>query len=203
MLDQRLDDFENGRVLGDVCDSQLQIPLLQLFDRAIAFGKSSTEGLFHVDVTTRLSRRNDHVVMLVDPSRTNGNHVEFFLREHFAKVRIDFLGVRPFLSGRAPFWVLVGKRDNVNIRQFRESDIDAVSIVTFTRAANDSHSNALASCGSDGTAELRSQNSRSDGYRTIVQKLASGSSLHRDSPHEGLKGVSNGTRGVNSECPAK
>ena len=157
ILDQRLDDFENGRVLADVCDSQLQISLPQLVDRAIAFGKSSTEGLLHVNVTTRLSRSNNHVVMLVNPSRTNGNHLEFFLREHIAKVCIDSLGVRPFPSRRAPFWVLVGKCDNVNSRQFRKCDIDAVSIVPFARAANDSHSNTLASCGPSDSAELRTR----------------------------------------------
>jgi hypothetical protein len=145
---------------------------------AVTLGKRSTEGFFHVDVTTRLSRRNDHVVMLVDPSRTNGNHVEFFLREHFSKIRIDSLGVRSFLSCRAPFRVLIGKRDNVNIRQFRKSDIDAVSIVPFARPANDSHSNALGSGGSSGSAELRSQDSRSDSNRTLLQEFAPGSSLH-------------------------
>jgi hypothetical protein len=163
ILDQRLDDLKNGRVLADVCDSQLQIPLSQLFNGVVAFGKSSAEGLFHVDVTTRLSRRNDHVVMLVNPSRTNGHHVELFLREHFTKVRINSFGVRPFLSGRAPLLVLVGKRDNVNIRQFRKGDIDAVSIVAFARATNDSHSNTLASRSRDRSAELRRQDSRCDG----------------------------------------
>src|SRR5262245_48869069 len=181
IFNQRLDDFENGRVLADVRNSQLQIPLLRFLNRTSAFGKSSTEGLFHVNVTPCFSCSDDHVVMLVNPSRTNCNHVEFFLHEHFAEVRIDFFGVRPFLSGDAADCVLIGKRDNVNIGHFRESDIDSMAIVALARTANDTHSNSLASCGSCSPAELRSQNSRDHCNGTILQEFASRSSFHGDS----------------------
>jgi hypothetical protein len=91
------------------------------------------------------------------------------------------LGVSP------PAFVLVGKCDNVNIRQFRKSDIDPVTVVTFAGAANDAHSNVLSSCGPCGPAELRGQNSTRDGNRAILQELASGSRLHGDSLYQGWK----------------
>jgi hypothetical protein len=161
-----------------VSDAQLQISLPQRFDCTVALDQSPAEGFLHVNVTTRFGSRKDHLVVLVNPSRTDGNDVQSLFRKHLAKVRIDFFGVRPFLGYCPPGIMLVCKSNNVHVGEFRKRDIDSVSVVSLACAANDAHPNAPAASGLRGAAQPRRQNSSSDGNGTCLQKGASGSGRH-------------------------
>ncbi len=148
------------RPAGLMRDRQLEVPHLARPDDFVGLDQIANEGLLHIDVTALLGRRENKLMMPIEPARPDGHDIEVLLCEHFAIV-----GVAAFRAGPQPrhfddLIIVIGNGGNVAARNFLPDLIDAVTIVATSRAADNSDAVEIAHCSS----RVEGQGSREESF---------------------------------------
>jgi hypothetical protein len=132
-------NIQDGRVMRDVGDSQFEMPHVQFTDNLVTLFECAAERFLHVDVAACLGRCDQHVVMLIDPPRTDGGNLKLFAGEHVVVVGIRPEGTGSF-AGRVPSrLVFVGNRHDLDVWQLLEGEIDVVTVISFAGPTDEAH----------------------------------------------------------------
>ena len=136
-LNQFADHIQLRRVSTDVGHGEFQVSHFTRLNHLIRFTQCSTERLLHVHVTAMFRAGQNHVAMLINPSRTNRHDVRLFFIEHFTVVGITPSGPCSRHSLGAACFILIGDGHNFALFNGLPDSIQPVPVVASSRAADD------------------------------------------------------------------
>ena len=122
-------------------DRELEFFLLEFPKDRVTLVQRRTKWLFHVDMAPRLGGCDEHVMVLIDPARTDRHEIQLFFAQHFAIVGVGLSWIGPLTSRFASGLLCVRQRHNLDVGKFGKGDIDTMTIIPFPCGSNNPDSN--------------------------------------------------------------
>jgi len=107
-------------------------------EHGVGFGQRAGKRLFAEDaLDAGFGAGDDHVMVLVNPTRTDADEVRLDGREHLAVVGVTLGRLCPLCGCRPPFCVRVGDGDDLDAGQALERQVKLVAVVAAPGVADD------------------------------------------------------------------
>ena len=104
----------------------------------VGFGQGAHEGLLDIDAFhARLDGRDDHVAMLVDMPRADGDDVRLGLSQHGPVIRKSFHAAELLGGNCESLGVSIRHGDDLSLRNLQPHGILAMTIIALARMADD------------------------------------------------------------------
>ena len=117
--------------------SQFQVPHFTRLNHFVRLTQGSAEGLLHIHVAAVLGTSQHHLTMLIGPSWTNGDNMWAFFVEHLSVVSIGRCSTCARHRCLQTCRVLIGNRNDFAVVKFLPDDVQTMTIVSASRAADD------------------------------------------------------------------